>query len=150
MYVYQMNWPIDFFGLMVPFKDYFKKCCDMDEGKIENEYYETPYYMRSLLKRGLRSLAECKTYWEGDIRGDDLYLGSLPHDEGTSSAFYLALKQDNNGTSFIVSEFPFMHLDEFLAPTNKAHPVNLEMQNKIKGILNNFAPIKNDGIGFQF
>lgn len=152
MYVYQMNWPIDEFGLMVKFKRHYERCCE-EEKKDEEEYedyWESPYRLRSILRRALRCLAEYETYWEGDIRGNELYIGSLPHDEGTSSLYYIALKQDNNGSSFIISEFPFAHLEEFFIEKKINKPVIQSIQNSVKDILNRFAPSNYDEEGFVF
>jgi hypothetical protein len=144
MYMYQLNFPIDDFGLMIPFKQYYEKCCKFADEKIceeLGEYHEHPERMRSRLRRALRALATKDTYWEGDVRGDNLYIGSVPDTEdGSSSDYYFALKQDNNGSSFIISEFPFIHLKEYLVIKDIDHPVVQKIQNGIQIILNEFAP----------
>lgn len=150
MWVYQLDFPIDDFGLMINFKDYHEKCCKFTDQKLcqdVGEYHEDPQTIRSKLRRALRELARKDTYWEGDIRGNDLYIGSLPDTEdGCSSDYYFALKQDNNGSSFIVSEFPLVHLLEYLIEKDTGKPIIQKIQDGIIQILNDFAPLQKEDI----
>lgn len=145
MYVYQMDFPIDDFALMISFKEYYKKCLQYNDENFEN--IEEAERVKSRLRRALRQLARKDTYWEGDIRGDELYIGSLPDaEDGYSSNYYFALKQDNNGSSFIISEIPFIHLDEFLITENVNKPITQKIQDGINKILEEFAPLQKEGI----
>jgi hypothetical protein len=145
MYVYELG-PIDIFGLMHSFKDIYK------QARIDNAFESIPLEysrelfdipcraeLRDILVNSLMSLWERKTYWEGDVRGDNLYIGTVPNADEVCSNFFIALKQDNNGTSYIISEFPFIHLQEY--EVNKLRNLNLTdaMVSKINKIINEFC-----------
>lgn len=142
MYAYQMSWPIDFFGLMVPFKEFYNRAVS-NEG-IMRDFYENHIHIRYLLNAFLRDLVSKDSYWEGDIRGDNLYIGSLPSPEDSNNYYFIAFKQDNNGTSYIISQIHFVHLEGFLLLEHKK-PVSQSMQDCVKSILDKYAPCLTKG-----
>ncbi len=140
MYAYEMLWPVDCFGLMMRFSDVYHMQRDNEsvgeyDGKIGTDK------LRTFLDNALRELAIRASYWEGDITGDELYISSIPNSESSGSCYYIGMKQDHNGTSYIISEAPIVHLEEFLLTEMRGKPVSQEMQNSIKDILGKFAPI---------
>lgn len=143
MYVYQLGFPIDDFGMMRHFKEWYDhsvKCDTEDDGDCELNY-TVPSILRAVLRTMLRRLAMMDTYWEGDIRGNELYIGSVPDEEDyDAQKYFIALKQDNNGSSFIVSEFPIGHLDNSLVHRELGRPVTEKIQIGIKEILERFCP----------
>ena len=142
MYIYQMTWPIDYFGLMRNFSELYTKRLNVkrDTEDYEDECWWSAKDMRWFLRCCLRELAEVKSYWEGDIRGNELYVGSIPDPENSSSHYFIALKQDNNGSSFMVPEVPFVHLSEFVITEGYNRPISQVMQNNVKELMNKFAP----------
>lgn len=53
--------------------------------------------------------------WEGDLRGDAIFIGGIPsgnHD--LICQRFLVIKQDNNGSTFLISPIAFDHLNEHL------------------------------------
>lgn len=56
------------------------------------------------------------TSWEGD---GSVYIAAMPglDNGGGQSHLVFAIKQGNNGTTFIVSPFPYIHLQEALTAT---------------------------------
>lgn len=60
--------------------------------------------------QALFALQDAGTYWEGDCPGGPL-VGVLPSPEGFETSPYLVVKQSNNGTTFLVSEFPLTFLE---------------------------------------
>ncbi len=76
-YVYQV--PImDLWDPMIPF-----------EVKYEYESFETCRELRALLDRFLYQLANHTiSYWEGDIRQGELYLGEIPDPTITGAVHY--------------------------------------------------------------
>lgn len=144
MYVYQMSFPIDYFGVMRQFKDVYNDSIE-DEKLHPDEYsFKCPMTHRELqflLRRSLRSLARMRTYWEGDVRSGELYIGSVPGDDDyNDSHYFITLKQDNNGSSYIISEVEFAHLHESLVEERLGAPVKQSILDGIKSILDKYAP----------
>ena len=96
MFIYQTD-PIDFFDGAVPISEAGERMVAIPGG----------YGLFNLIRLAMecsRAVALAGgSYWEGDIRGQDLYVFGIP-DPG-ESAFRLGLmwKQDNNGSTFICS-----------------------------------------------
>jgi len=70
------------------------------------------------------NLASAKgSYWEGDIRGNDIYYSGLPPIEANEcdcDQWMIAWKQDNNGSTFIGSPFPLENYkDDLIFERNK-------------------------------
>lgn len=141
MYCYEMPMPIDHVGLMVNFKELYQKTL-LPENK-HYDYVASSDYLRRFLERCLRELAKSESYWEGDIRDDELYIGSVP-DEDNGNDFYIVLKQDNNGGSYIVSSFLLHQHERYICPRGD-RPVTQGIQDGIKKILDHFAPVENKG-----
>src|ERR1044071_5804365 len=69
------------------------------------------YMVREKIKK---FLIECfmavfttENHWEGDVRGDEIAISAIPNSNGESPCRILAFKQDNNGSSWMVSELYF-------------------------------------------
>lgn len=104
MFVYQVG-PVDFFSGMLPIAmaaDRAKEECG-DEAVFDLFRFvmECARYV---------SLAK-DSFWEGDIRGKELYVFAIPDADSCSQRFGLVWKQDNNGTTFICSpvELPWIN-----------------------------------------
>jgi hypothetical protein len=57
----------------------------------------------------VKKLLSEHTKWEGD---GNIYLSSIPYEPETRLVF--AIKQSNNGTTYIASPLPYVHLEKFL------------------------------------
>lgn len=128
-YVYEFS-PIDIWIGMEDFFTYYSAAAWKDKESIRNALYES-----------LHCLAISSSFWEGDIRCNNLYIGEiLDPDCVGSSHYYIGLKQDNNGTSYLI--FPFEM--PIYAPNRCDKSVDkallLPFAKEIKGILDKFAP----------
>ena len=103
LYVYDMA-IIDWFNGMTRVKDYSKFCIARN---THETFYMSPYGLKLFLARCFTALNDANIGWEGDIRGDNIALGAVPSCDNQSPFKFLALKQDNNGSSFLISEIPF-------------------------------------------
>lgn len=128
-YVYQV--PImDLWEPMIPF-----------ECRYEYESFENCKELRELLDRYLYQLANhTESYWEGDVRTGELYVGEIPDPTITGGVHtYFGLKQDNNGTTFLIFPFPMPiyaeyecnYIEYFKQP---------KFHDEIINILNEYAP----------
>lgn len=99
LYVYKMG-IVDFYSGMMPLKDYIK-LCDLNEN--EADHYLTCREIKRFL---LRSFLEASLVgWEGDIRNlDEVAISAIPRPTAMPPYKMVVFKQDNNGTSFLVSE----------------------------------------------
>lgn len=143
MYIYQMSFPIDFFGVMRKIKDVYELSLQHGTGAHDHCYDCTmsTTEIHCLLRRSLRALARMRTYWEGDVRTGDLYIGSVPgNDDYNDSHYFIALKQDNNGSSYIISQVEFRHLHESLVTEDLGSPITQCIQDGIKAILDEYTP----------
>lgn len=109
MYVYEAEFPIDYFNGMTALKDYIKLCVD---NKEDDSIYSSYFDLQKFLVNSFMNVKCSVTSWEGDIRGDDIFISAIPAPDNTTYKL-LAFKQDNNGTSFIVSEFLLPKSDQF-------------------------------------
>lgn len=66
---------------------------------------------RKLIYQSLTVLNN-KSAWEGDIR-EGPYVAMLPGNEYDFANWVVLLKQDNNGTTFVVSNYKLEYLDEY-------------------------------------
>ena len=111
MFIYETD-PLDYFDGMVPLDEAIQKRANDDTtppgwGIGINEIIH--FIMFCAYK-----VAKKKTFWEGDIRGNNIYLFSLPDPDSVSSRLGLIWKQDNNGTTFICSPVEIPWLKEYL------------------------------------
>lgn len=121
MYVYAPDLPIDYFSIMQNVETLFWELRS-NEGKGHYPYYPmSSDWLRSFIEQCFWEVAETDNYWEGDVRGNEMFIGAVPDPENVSCVFFVAFKQDNNGTSFIVSEVPLSHIENCLCiePRNK-------------------------------
>lgn len=112
MIIYQTS-PQDFFEYMTPVKALFQ---------IEDTTYDScdkELFVRFNMET-LRLLMRCayevaraeKSCWEGDFRGDEIYLFSLPDPDNSKVISGVIWKQDNNGTTFICSPVLLPWIDD--------------------------------------
>lgn len=108
LYVYSID-PIDYWPGWYQEADYLKSVQEYDE--IPGASFADEYH--ALKKRALA--AADSAGWEGDIR-EGPFVAGLPSTGGEVQVL-IAWKQDNNGTTFIVSPVPLEHLkaDAFVA-----------------------------------
>ncbi len=125
--VYEFS-PIDIWFPMHEFREYYI-----------NSDYKDKRRLRSLLKTSLNLLADSSACWEGDVRGDELHLGFLLDPDVVGGTIeYFGLKQDNNGSSFLI--FPCeMPLYKEWQCTNESR-YHRDLSKKIDDIVNDFAP----------
>jgi len=103
MYVYDMG-IIDYFQGMTRLKDYINLCPD-DGEEYEREFYIPKNKLKLFLMKCFMHVKSRKMGWEGDIRNDDcIAIGALPDSEYYKTHKFIAFKQNNNGSSFVVSE----------------------------------------------
>lgn len=139
MYIYEMGFPIDFFGFMRPVADIYQQLL-VDDIK-EFEFAMSASELRFLLRRSLRALASMHTYWEGDALGG-LYIGSIPGDDDYCNTYeFIALKQNHNGSSYVISPVEFPHLHRNLVTELLGKPVSQKIQDGISTILAAFTPL---------
>ncbi len=93
MYQYEMD-PIDYFEGCVPLADYLKNTANPDINDIISEL--------------VVNMGKFKG-WEGIIQ-DGIWVFAIPDDVETKVGF--VWKQDNNGTTFVISPIPLPHLRE--------------------------------------
>ena len=130
MFVYEFS-PIDYWIGMENFKYFYCKVVLSKRMKIKD-----------ILAESLNSLAESKSYWEGDIRNDELHLGTFPNVENCGDAhYYIGLKQENNGTSYLIFPFEMPIYKDSLCSGDK---VKNQYEDEIKNIIYRFCPIVAD------
>ncbi len=66
---------------------------------------------RKLIYQSLTVLSN-KSAWEGDIR-EGPYVAMLPGNEYEFANWVVLLKQNNNGSTFVVSKYKLEYLDEY-------------------------------------
>jgi hypothetical protein len=107
MFIYQTG-PIDFFAPMMRIDEAAKAMRDeegVDDGRSTFNLFRFAMDCAAMVYHADGS------YWERDVRGDNLYVFAIPC-EG-SPQLGLVWKQDNNGTTFICSPvvLPWLHGD---------------------------------------
>ena len=101
MFFYQTA-PVDFFSGMVRAEDYIKHLqmehSGSDADKQVSDFIKHVMYCTRAVSLALNS------YWEGDVRGNDLYVFQIPYPScGNEIPLGVMWKQDNNGDSYICS-----------------------------------------------
>ncbi len=114
-YVYDMGC-VDFYKGMTVLSDYINLCSD-NNYHPDLGYYGADQYMshQELKKFLIDSFIEIKihnTYWEGDIRPGEIAISAVPLPTGEEPEPFIVFKQDNNGHSFLVSDFLFVFREE--------------------------------------
>ena len=105
MFIYQTP-PQDFWYGMIPLEKILEeKTDDYETQKID--------LIKFLMKAARQTAISKGCDWEGDIRGNDIYLFGMPDPDNCRSIWGIAWKQDNNGTTFICSpvELPWLSGD---------------------------------------
>lgn len=67
------------------------------------------------------TLLDRHSSWEKDVRIGP-FIAMLPGDEEMCAHWVVLIKQDNNGTTYVVSRYPLEHLNEFLVKCYKKKP----------------------------
>ena len=109
MFIYQTA-PVDFFAGMLPIAYAAEK---MREELGNEEVFK----LIRLAMDCSRAVSLAKgSYWEGDIRGFDLFVFALPDPDATPPHIGLTWKQENNGTTYICSPvaLPWISDDDLL------------------------------------
>ncbi len=110
-FVYQTE-PLDFFFGLSSLEHAAKDALAMDDG------YGRERLMTSLVKQAMEAayvVSKAKgSYWEGDIRASELYVFGIPDPENHGVRHGFIWKQDNNGTTFIVSPVQIPWLEDSL------------------------------------
>lgn len=106
MFIYETS-PQDYFDGMVPL-------CDAIYNSGENEgSNDTAWRIIHFVISCVYKVARAKSFWEGDIRGNDIYLFSLPDPDNAMVRMGLVWKQDNNGSTYICSPVEIPWLKEY-------------------------------------
>ena len=101
MFVYESDEPIDYFSGMTKLKDYINLCY---KNKNDPCSYMTYLELNKFLISSFMAVKCTVNHWEGDIRSDDIFISAIPIGDNCTAKI-IAFKQDNNGASFIASEF---------------------------------------------
>lgn len=89
--------------------DEFKKSLEISDHREESEYFSKGAgRILAELELEMKTLKE----WEGDIRNKEIYVFAVPDEMETSIG--LVWKQDNNGTTFIISPVELPHLKKYM------------------------------------
>lgn len=92
--------------------DHFNGLFNFDEfmKKLKNPTYELSldvHNFKSKCNEYLFNAHFYESYWDGDIRGRDIYVGGIPYPGFECELNIILLwKQDNNGSTFMMSPFP--------------------------------------------
>ena len=116
-YVYEIP-PIDIWAGWIPFEKAF---ITPTEFSIREYDEESGLDEKVCIKEGQEILNSCLnevksiltkfTSWEGD---GDIYISSMPFPNVCLSELVFAVKQANNGTTYIVAPAEYFHLREYL------------------------------------
>lgn len=140
MYVYAPDMPIDIFGIMRQVETFFWELRDREMTCEYLEYPMSSETLREFVENCFWCVAKCENYWEGDVRSKEIYIGSMPDVDSVSLFFYLAFKQDNNGSSFIVSEFEIPYLKQYLCSAPRKSSYVKDWQPLITGLCSKLFP----------
>ena len=113
MFRYMLS-PIDYFGGCVDLWQYIEQLRTEQEeyGQMMTKY-ECESQVNSVLTKLSCEMAKLvKAGWEGDVRGR-IFVFAVPGTEVNTEIGFL-FKQDNNGTTFVMSPVELPHLQEFV------------------------------------
>ena len=100
--------PVDFFAGLMPLTDYIKNTnSEENNGLCISSLFKLAMYCARAV-----AIAKGNT-WEGDIRGEDLYVLAIPDPDASPPRLGLIWKQDNNGTTFICSHVEIPWISEY-------------------------------------
>lgn len=127
MYCYDVG-IIDFFDGTYSLQSYINKLLDTDNediGSAGSAGRDLKELKESVLS-AIKFLYNTNSFWEGDIRSsDNLRVGGLPASEmGCAMEYYFIFKQDNNGSTFVVSPYPLVWLENKLPYVNTIRDMN--------------------------
>ncbi len=105
------------YGYVVAPLDYFDGCINLDDfiknyqaKSIVNDDFQKYNEIYEILTKLLESM-KFSDWWEGDLK-ESIQVFSIPGDGETDIGFIW--KQNNNGTTFVVSPIPLPYLNEIL------------------------------------
>jgi hypothetical protein len=107
-YVYDLGC-VDFFNGMTRLRDYITLSHFYGNTHV---FYHTHKDLKQLLIKLFMCIKSHETDWEGDIRSENIAISAIPMPNGRSPKVFIVFKQDNNGSSFMVSEFNFSFDDQ--------------------------------------
>ncbi len=145
MFCYSLG-VVDWFHGTIQYRDHLKSLFE-DESEMMGRDNKEIYigHRKDELFSALSYLAHTGQ-WEMDIRGDNLYVGGFPSRCGDPDLeiFYI-LKQDNNGSTFMMAPFKLPSIDYELQlldfdPT----PLHRGMVLKINEIVDSFTTLEID------
>lgn len=110
---YALSEPIDDFSGCIPFRAYVENVLSdrSDFCEVGSEL-QSRFILLSEIYANIAEAMNGTAGWEGDVRGDDLYVFALPGHSGSTLIGYV-WKQDNNGSTFVASPVRLQWLDEF-------------------------------------
>ena len=79
---------------------------------------ETDVPMKFLMTALSELFMYCE-FWEPIRNQNQIYFSAIPCVEADPAKFCLVVKQKNNGSTFIASEYPLHHLDEYFLNEKK-------------------------------
>lgn len=102
------------FGYVLSPIDWFDGCIDLDDfiknyqtRSVVDDDFQKHNEIHEILTRLLEGMKFSK-WWEGDLR-EPIKVFAVPGDGKTDVGFIW--KQDNNGTTFVLSPVPLQHLE---------------------------------------
>jgi hypothetical protein len=113
MFVYDMG-IVDYYNGMMPLDIYIRTMVNDNRNKdfVETTTHLTTKELKSFLVKCFVEIKSYVTYWEGDIRGlDEIAISAIPRSCDAPYKF-IVFKQDNNGSSFLVSECQIFVYDD--------------------------------------
>jgi hypothetical protein len=135
MYVYEMG-IVDFYNGMMPLLEYIKLC--PAKGTPGETQYLTYRELKSFLIKSFMEVKTSSSEWDGDIRNfDEIAISGIPRPTGMSPWKLLVFKQDNDGSSFLVSECK-LHINETDADEGMKFLTSIEQKIDHRDLINMF------------
>jgi hypothetical protein len=113
--------------------------------RVGPEYKDENRWYAKLVQSVARLLLE-HTGWEGDNRGGaNWWMSGVPSQDCTGAAIILAVKQDNNGRTFVFSQVPLAYLTTDVALVEEVVEVEFDWD-----YLDEYAKLEEPGVpGFS-
>lgn len=70
-------------------------------------------HVLEVVQKAMVTIVNSESSWEGDVRGNEIYIFSLPDPDNCDVLRGVIWKQDNNGTTFICSPVKLPWLEEY-------------------------------------
>jgi hypothetical protein len=127
MYVYNVG-IIDHFNGLTHLNEYIKKIKRNEDSSFSEPRDDLVSLQKFVVEALCEALNAKGLAWEGDLRNNTIFVGGIPisNDDLTCKKF-LVIKQNNNGSTFVISPIPFGHLkDELIDFSNEDQYGNLD------------------------